>query len=53
MAVTFLEEEIVLVKRLRELGPPWESAIGKHVWYANNFCKRTSPFQTGAYFVLN
>ncbi len=49
----FLEEEIALANRLRELGLPWEPSVGNYVWDANNFCKQRSPFQTGVYFILN
>ena len=36
----FLEQEMALAKRLRELGLPWEPPIGNYVWDAKNFCKR-------------
>lgn len=49
----FLDEEIALAKRLRELGLPWEPSVGNYVWDENNSCKQPSPFQTGVYFILN
>jgi hypothetical protein len=49
----FTDEEITLARKLRDEGLPWEPAAGHYVYDETGFCKQSSPFQDGVYFILN
>ena len=49
----FSDEEIVIARRLHQVGLPWEPQAGHYVYDETGFCKQTSPFQERVYFILN
>jgi hypothetical protein len=49
----FTDEEIILARKLRDEGLPWEPAAGHYVYDETGFCKQSSPFQDRVYFILN
>ena len=49
----FREEEIILARRLRDRGLPWEPKPGHFVYDETGFCRQPSPFQEKVYFILN
>jgi hypothetical protein len=51
--VRFSDEDIAAARRLRELGLAWQPRVGHYVYDETSFCKKSSPFQPGVYFILN
>ena len=51
--MVFSDVEILLAKRLRELGLTWVPTVGHYVFDETGFCRKPSPFQDRVYFVLN
>ena len=49
----FRPEEIELARELLQAGLQWEPKAGHFVYDETGFCRKTSPFQTGVYFILN
>lgn len=49
----FSEQEIILARRLCQLGLDWTPQAGHYVYDETGFCKQASPFQEGVYYILN
>ena len=49
----FSKREIEIARKLCELELPWQPEAGQYVFDINGIIEKTSPFQTGVYFILD
>ncbi len=53
MTVHFTQDHIDLAVHFKQLGLPWEPAVGNYVYDAAHEVQPSSPFQDRVYFLLN
>ena len=49
----FSEEEIEIAKKLHKLNLSWQPKAGQYVFDLKGVIEKSSPFQTGVYFILD
>ena len=49
----FSEREIEIAKKLHELKIQWQPQAGQYVFDIKGVIEKSSPFQTGVYFILD
>ena len=49
----FSEREIAIAKKLHALNMPWQPQAGHYVFDMKGIIEKSSPFQTGVYFILD
>ena len=49
----FSEQEIEIAKKLHELNVKWKPQAGQYVYDLKGIIEKSSPFQTGVYFILD
>ena len=49
----FSEQEIEIAKKIHELDLQWQPKAGQYVFDLKGVIEKSSPFQTGVYFILD